>query len=358
EKLEVAVSFAQSQAGDCTAQVNKGNVSRILPVLAHVALEYPNVRVFSPGQSHALLLDEVDVKGRVILADVPLDRDIRETHAREYICSDSNPQPVFPAHFRQGSGGRSGGLMEPSRTAILTPVPGHSSSWQPSRVLPTSGLGSARPIQPFEGERMSVLSCRFPRSYQLCREATLMLLNDVFERFVQDSPVSVMVRGLLENTLSPRFLDELFANAAELQYTRTLLFSSVVDLMGLVVNRIQPAVNSAYHARAKTIGVSLKSVYNKLDNLETGISAAMVGTTAERLETVVTTMGGALPPLLPGYRIKILDGNHLAATEHRIKELRTIRAGALPGQALVVLDPSLMLVTDVVLCEDGHAQER
>ncbi len=128
--------------------------------------------------------------------------------------------------------------------------------------------------------------------------------------------------------------------------------------MGLVVNRIQPAVNSAYHARAKTIGVSLKSVYNKLDNLETGISAAMVGTTAERLETVVTTMGGALPPLLPGYRIKILDGNHLAATDHRIKELRTIRAGALPGQALVVLDPSLMLVTDVVLCEDGHAQER
>jgi len=38
--------------------------------------------------------------------------------------------------------------------------------------------------------------------------------------------------------------------------------------------------------------------------------------------------------------------------------LRTIRAGALPGHALVVLDPRLMLATDVVLCEDGHAQER
>ena len=35
-----------------------------------------------------------------------------------------------------------------------------------------------------------------------------------------------------------------------------------------------------------------------------------------------------------------------------------MRTGALPGQALVVLDPSLMLVTDVILCEDGHAQER
>ena len=69
-------------------------------------------------------------------------------------------------------------------------------------------------------------------------------------------------------------------------------------------------------------------------------------------------MGGARPRWLPGYRVRILDGNHLAGTEHRIKELRTIRAGALPGQALVVLDPRLMLATDVVLCEDGHAQER
>ena len=185
-----------------------------------------------------------------------------------------------------------------------------------------------------------------------------MLLNDVFERFVQDSPVSVMVRGLLENTLSPRFLDELFEDVAELQYTRNLLFSSVVDLMGLVVNRIQPAVHSAYHARAQAIGVSLKSVYNKLDNLETAVSAAMVCATAQRLETVVTTMGGALAPLLPGYRVKILDGNHLAGTEHRPKVTRTTRAAVLPGQSLVVLDPATMLVLDVVPCEDAHAQER
>ena len=35
-----------------------------------------------------------------------------------------------------------------------------------------------------------------------------------------------------------------------------------------------------------------------------------------------------------------------------------MRAGALPGHALVVLDPELMLAIDVVPCEDGHAQER
>ena len=69
-------------------------------------------------------------------------------------------------------------------------------------------------------------------------------------------------------------------------------------------------------------------------------------------------MGGDLQPWLPGYRIKIVDGSHLASTEHRLKELRTTGAGTLPGHALVVLDPQVMLVTDVIPCEDGHAQER
>ena len=39
-------------------------------------------------------------------------------------------------------------------------------------------------------------------------------------------------------------------------------------------------------------------------------------------------------------------------------ELRLTRQGPLPGQALVILDPELMLAIDVFPCEDGHAQER
>jgi hypothetical protein len=56
--------------------------------------------------------------------------------------------------------------------------------------------------------------------------------------------------------------------------------------------------------------------------------------------------------------VRILDGNHLSGTEPRIKELRRMRAAALPGQALVALDPQVGLAIDVVACEDGHAQER
>lgn len=69
-------------------------------------------------------------------------------------------------------------------------------------------------------------------------------------------------------------------------------------------------------------------------------------------------MGGAAPDLVPGYRVKVLDGNHLGKTQRRLKPLRDVVAGPLPGQTLVVLDPVLGLAIDVVPCEDGHAQER
>jgi hypothetical protein len=44
-----------------------------------------------------------------------------------------------------------------------------------------------------------------------------------------------MARGVLENLFNADKIDALFARTAEVQYTRELLFSSVVDLMGQVV---------------------------------------------------------------------------------------------------------------------------
>jgi IS4 transposase len=185
-----------------------------------------------------------------------------------------------------------------------------------------------------------------------------MILNDVFERFTQDAPLSVMAQGIMENALSPRILDQLFEDVAQKQFTHKLLFSTIVDLMSVVVCRIRPSIHAAFQARAETVGATIDAVYDKLDGTETAVSAALVQTVAARLTPVIDAMGGGRAEWLPGYRVRILDGNHLPGSEHRLKELRTIRAGALPGQALVVLDPRLMLATDVVPCEDGHAQER
>jgi hypothetical protein len=185
-----------------------------------------------------------------------------------------------------------------------------------------------------------------------------MIHNDIFQRFVEDSPVCVMVQTLLENILSPTTVDAVFERHAELQYTRDLLFSDVVHLMSLVVCGIRPSINSAFKKMAPVLGVTKKAVYDKIDRIETPTSAALVRHAGAALGAIIDELGGRQAPWLEGYRIKILDGSHLPGTEHRIQPLRFTRAGALPGHSLVVLDPERMLVADVVLCEDGHAQER
>ena len=185
-----------------------------------------------------------------------------------------------------------------------------------------------------------------------------MALGEIFSRFVAQAPVPVMARGTLEWALSPKWLEELFEETAQRQRLGELAFSALVDLMGMVVCKTRKSMHAAYQAHQGSIQVAVKSVYNKLNRLEPGISAELVRRSAARLGAVIGEMRGGLPEILPGYRVKILDGNHLAATQHRLQELRTRRAGPLPGQALVVLDPQTKLIVDVYPCEDAYAQER
>ena len=96
-----------------------------------------------------------------------------------------------------------------------------------------------------------------------------MILSDVFQRFVQDSPVTVMTQAILENALPPATIDQLFEDHADRQYTRKLLFSDVVNLMSLVVCSIRPSINSAFKKMDPTLGVTRKAVYDKIDRVET-----------------------------------------------------------------------------------------
>jgi len=50
---------------------------------------------------------------------------------------------------------------------------------------------------------------------------------------------------------------------------------------------------------------------------------------AERLAPVMTALPTA--PSLPGYTLRVLDGNHLPASEKRLAALRGHRGAALPG---------------------------
>ena len=185
-----------------------------------------------------------------------------------------------------------------------------------------------------------------------------MILDEVFERFIEESPLVVMLRVVLEQSLSAEEVDDLFVETAQQQYQKELLFSSVVSLMSLVVCGIAQSVNSAYQSNAKRVGVKVQALYQKLDGIEPQVCEALVRHGVIKAKGLIEQLGMVRPNLVEGYRVKILDGNHLSATERRLKVLRTQASAPLPGQALVVLDPALQLAIDVWACEDGHAQER
>ncbi len=185
-----------------------------------------------------------------------------------------------------------------------------------------------------------------------------MLLSAIFHPFVEKRPVCVMARGVLERLFDSERLDLLFEETAENGYTRDLLFSSLVSVMAEVVLGVQPSVHAAFQAAEEDIPVSLTAFYNKLDRVETCVSSALVRHSVEMAAPVVDALHSSFAPWLPGYHCRVLDGNHLSATEHRIDALRTTWAAPLPGRALVVLDTERMLAERVFLTEDGHAQER
>jgi IS4 transposase len=184
------------------------------------------------------------------------------------------------------------------------------------------------------------------------------MMPAAFEAFIEKAPLCVMARMTLESLFDESRLNQLFVKTAQQQYHRELMFSQIVELMMSVVLRADKSVLAAYRKRAGSLGVSDEAVYQKLQCQELGISEALVRDSAERLTPVIDALEARHPPLLPGYRVRILDGNHLQASERRVGELRRTWARGLPGRALAVYEPEVDLVTHVMLTPDGHASER
>jgi len=185
-----------------------------------------------------------------------------------------------------------------------------------------------------------------------------MSWNALIDRFAKEAPVATMVRGLMANILSAAQLDAIFHDQAKRQGENELLFSTVVDLLSLVVTKAKRSLHAAYQTHREELGVSVKALYDKISGVELPVTQELVRRTARRMREVLVAVDPHRPSSLAGYEVRILDGSHLAATEHRIKETRQVRGAPLPGHALVVLDPRWRLVVDIIPCADGHAQER
>lgn len=149
----------------------------------------------------------------------------------------------------------------------------------------------------------------------------------------------------------------MFEGHRQSQYTRELLFSSVVEIMSVVTMGLRPSLHAAAKAYAR-LPVSITALYDKINHTDPSVIRALIQGSNDRLEPVLNAMQPAQAATVIGYRLRIVDGNHLPASEKRLKPLRQFRGAALPGHSLVVYDPDSGMVVDLLPCENAHAQER
>jgi IS4 transposase len=184
------------------------------------------------------------------------------------------------------------------------------------------------------------------------------VLPAILDPFARDAAPAVMTRMALDWIIDEPLLDRIFDEAAEGQYTREWALEHLVGVMTDVACGFRPSPRAAFLRRRLDQTASLSGFSRKLNRMEPGIAVAIVRHTAGRARELIAAQGALLPEPIEGCACRILDGNALAGTEHRIVPLRDLGAAGLPGKILTLDEPASGLILDAVPEEDGHAQER
>lgn len=182
--------------------------------------------------------------------------------------------------------------------------------------------------------------------------------DPIFRRFATERPMATITQLVLRRMLDPAHIDQLFDDHAEQQYHRSLLFSTLTRLVSGVVLGKHASMNAGYKKMKEQLRVSITAVYEKLQRVELPLVQQLVRQSYQQTVQVCREVGCVANHDLPGYTTRILDGNWLAGTEHRLKETRTSTAAPLPGKSLVVYDPRFNAVCDFFAMEDAYSQER
>lgn len=188
--------------------------------------------------------------------------------------------------------------------------------------------------------------------------AASLFKDPIFRAFATQRPIATAVRMTLRWTLDADSIDRLFDQHAQTQYHRSLFFSALTRLVSGVVLGKYASMNAGYKKMKDQLGVSITAVYEKLQRVEPSVIQQLVRQSYKQSIQVCREIGCVARNDLPGYETRILDGNWLSGTEHRLKETRTSTAAPLPGKSLVVYDTRYNAVCDFFPMEDAYSQER
>ena len=179
------------------------------------------------------------------------------------------------------------------------------------------------------------------------------------------APLGVMVRGIMESLLDAEALETLLQEYAPQQYTLELTIDALVVAHPAVRLRWPPGVSFLAAYTADQASMDQRQPSHQRPG--TRRQARTHGSQTQRshrpfprreAEAGSGKVAPALLLILAGYRTRILDGNVLTGTDHRLTALRQWLNACLPGKSLVVLERDLGLISDLVLCEDAYTQER
>lgn len=176
------------------------------------------------------------------------------------------------------------------------------------------------------------------------------------------SPMTTLVRGLIEWMFPGRTWTQLHDELAPRCRTRTLSIDAICSLMVQVVAGSRRSVFAAFQADQSvgtpTIEASYQALYGKLGRMVPEFSCGLVRASAERLAPLMKMAGCQGLPGWKGYRIRMIDGTQPNGSEHRLEVLRRLRAAGLPCRLVVLFDPALRMCVDATADEDAYASEQ
>lgn len=92
--------------------------------------------------------------------------------------------------------------------------------------------------------------------------------------------------------------------------------------MSLVALGMRPSLHAAAQKMKAKLPVSITALYDKVNRVEPAVVRALVSGSAIRLAPVMAPLRRSATSTLPGWKVRIIDGNHLPASEKRIEPLR------------------------------------
>ncbi len=184
------------------------------------------------------------------------------------------------------------------------------------------------------------------------------MLPAILDPFAEGAAPAVMTRLALDWMIGQNSLGLILEQVASAQYDREFLLAHFVEVMADVACGFHASPRAAFLKRQLNQIASISAFYRKLARMEPVVPAAIVRQTAVRARDLIVAAAGLVPEPIQGYNARIIDGNVLTGTEHRITPLRVTLAAALPGKSLAIYEPASGLILDIVLQENAHTQER